>query len=128
MKPIPIGTVGIETIGTDAGHTAAAMGNTGVAVVATTALILFIEEAAGHAMGPYLDAGEASVGTRVEVDHLAAMAPGQPVTVRVEVVATEGRLVTFAAEVKGAGKLLMQGRHVRAAVELERFLKKQGLA
>ncbi|MEX0809811.1 MAG: hotdog domain-containing protein [Dongiaceae bacterium] len=128
MKPVPLGIAAIETIPTDAGHTAAAVGNFGVAVVATTTLILFIEETTGNALKPYLDFGEASVGTRVEVDHLAALAPGQDVTVRAEVIGVDGRLVTFAVEVKGGGRLLMQGRHVRAIVDLQRFLEKQGLA
>jgi len=56
------------------------------------------------------------------------MAPGKAVTVHAEIVGVEGRLVTFAVEVKGGGKLLMQGRHTRAVVELRRFLEKQGLA
>jgi predicted thioesterase len=128
MKPVPPGTAGIETFATNADHTAAAVGNFGVAVVATTTLILFIEETSGNALKPFLDPGEASVGTRVAVDHVAAIAPGQDVTVRAEAIGVEGRLVTFAVEVKGGGKLLMQGRHMRAIVELRRFLEKQGIA
>lgn len=127
MRPIPIGTANIESFATGDDHTAAAVGNIGVAVVATTTLILFIEETAGHLLERYLDAGEASVGTRVAVDHLAAMAPGKDVTVRAEAIGVDGRQVTFAVEVKGGGKLLMQGRHTRAVVELKRFLEKQGL-
>ncbi len=127
MKPVPPGTAGIETFKTNDDHTAAAVGNFGVAVVASTTLILFIEEVAGNALKPFLGPGEASVGTRVAVDHLAAIAPGRDVTVRAEAIGVEGRLVTFAVEVKGGGKLLMQGRHVRAIVELRRFLEKQGL-
>ena len=128
MKPVPIGSAHIESFATRDDHTAAAVGNIGVAVVATTTLILFIEETAGHLLERYLDAGEASVGTRVEVDHRAAMAPGQDVTVRAEAIGVDGRLVTFAVEVKGGGKLLMQGRHTRAVVDLRRFLEKHGLA
>ncbi len=125
MKPVPLGTAHIETFATRAEHTAASVGNFGVAVVATTTLILFIEETAGALLKPYLEAGEASVGTRVAVDHLAAIAAGKDVTVRAEAVGVDGRLVTFAVEVKGSGKLLMQGRHTRAVVELKRFLEKQ---
>jgi fluoroacetyl-CoA thioesterase len=127
MRPVPLGTAATETFATGAGHTAAAVGNAGVAVVATTTLILFIEETCGNALKPFLDRGEASVGTRVAVDHLAALAPGADVTVRAEVAGIDGRSVSFGVEVKGGGKLLMQGRHVRAVVELQRFLEKQGL-
>jgi fluoroacetyl-CoA thioesterase len=127
MRAIPTGAAHTESFATRDDHTAAAVGNIGVAVVATTTLILFIEETAGHLLERFLDAGEASVGTRVEVDHLAAMAPGRDVTVRAEIVGVDARLVTFAVEVKGAGKRLMQGRHTRAIVELRRFLEKQGL-
>ena len=127
MKPVPIGIARTDTFPTRAEHTAASVGNQGVAVVATTTLILFIEETCGNALKPHLDAGEASVGTRIAVDHLAALAPGHEVTVRAEAIAVEGRLVTFGVEVKGGGKLLMQGRHTRAIVELRRFLEKQGI-
>jgi predicted thioesterase len=127
MKPVPLGTAATITIRTTAEHTAAAVGNEGVAVVATTTLILFIEEAAARAIADYLEPGEASVGTRVEVDHLAAIAPGAEVTTRAEIIAVDGRLLTFAAEVKSGGRLLMQGRHGRGVVDLQRFLEKQGL-
>jgi len=126
MKPVPLGTAGTMTVETTAQHTAAAVGNAGVAVVATTALILFIEETAAKALAPFLEDGEASVGTRVDVEHLAAIAPGHDVTTHVEVAGVNGKLVTFAAELKGDGRLLMRGRHVRAVVELARFLERQG--
>ncbi|MEX1110136.1 MAG: hotdog domain-containing protein [Dongiaceae bacterium] len=128
MKPVAIGRAASITIRTSADHTAAALGNEGVAVVATTTLILFIEEAAAKAIADCLDPGEASVGTRIEIDHLAAIAPGAEVTTHAEVIAVDGRIVTFATEVKSGGKLLMQGRHSRAVVDLQRFLEKQGLA
>jgi predicted thioesterase len=127
MKPVPLGTAATITIRTTAEHTAAAVGNEGVAVVATTTLILFIEETAARAIAEYLEPGEASVGTRVEVDHLAAIAPGAEVTTRAEIIAVDGCILTFAAEVKSGGKLLMRGRHGRAVVDLQRFLEKQGL-
>ena len=127
MRPVPLGTAATTTVCTAPEHTAAAVGNEGVAVVATTTLILFIEETAAKAIADCLERGEASVGTRVEVDHLAAIAPGARVTTRAEVIAIEGRLVTFAADVKSGDKLLMKGRHVRAVVDLQRFLEKQGL-
>jgi predicted thioesterase len=127
MKPVPIGLARVASFPTRADHSAAALGNKGVAVVATTTLILFIEETCGDALEPYLERGEASVGTRVEVEHLAAIAPGQAIAVRAEAVAIDGIQVTFGVEVKGGGKLLMRGRHTRAVVDLARFLKKQGL-
>jgi predicted thioesterase len=103
------------------------MGNRGVEVVATPALILFIEEAANQALRACYEAGEASVGTVVNVQHLAAAQIGARVTATARVIAAKRRRVTFAVEVRQGDKLLMSGTHERFVVVLERFLAQQGL-
>src|SRR5262249_48739006 len=72
MKDIPIGLENRREIMPEERHTASFLGNAGVHVVSTPALIGFLELTAMSAIIPYCEAGESSVGTRVEVDHLAA--------------------------------------------------------
>jgi predicted thioesterase len=108
---------------------ASAVGNSGVDVVATTALILFIEEAAVRAIDECFETGEISVGSAVNVKHLAAAPVGARVraTAKVIAVAVQGRRIDFAVEVHHGRKVLMNGTHQRVVVDLARFLKQHGL-
>jgi predicted thioesterase len=110
------------------GHTAAAVGNAGVTVVGTPFLIGCFELAATGALLPYCDPGEVTVGTRIEVDHLAAALPGKPVTAEAQVARIDGRRILFDVEVRQGGRLLMRGRHGRAVVRLEKLLARAAAA
>ena len=128
MRPVAVGTAHSLTFHTTAAHSAASMGNSGVEVVATPALILFIEEAADQGLRDFYEEGEASVGTALDVRHLAAAPIGTVVTATARVTEVKGRRVTFAVEARNGDKLLMSGRHERFVIVLDRFLKQQGLS
>ena len=102
-------------------HTAAALGNTGIEVTATTALILFIEEVSSELLLPFLNPGEGSVGVRVEVDHLAPAYAGKPVSITVTVDQTRKRRVMFSADVYQGATLVMKGFHHRVVVTTAQF-------
>lgn len=104
------------------GDTAAAVGNTGVEAVATVAMILWVEATCGRLLQPYVDEGEATVGFRVAVDHTGAAFAGRPVDVDAEIVAVAGRKVTFRVRLEQDGRQVMAGEHVRAVIDLARFL------
>jgi predicted thioesterase len=108
--------------------TAAAVGNADVDVVATTSLILFIEAAASDLIEDCCEAGEISVGSAVNVRHLAAAPVGARIKVTAKVTAVQGRRIDFAVEAHHDRRTLMIGTHQRVVVNLERFLKHQGLA
>jgi 2-hydroxychromene-2-carboxylate isomerase/predicted thioesterase len=122
MKPIPIGARASHRILPTAAHTAAAVGNPGVHVVSTPALIGFLEDASHLAIEPYYDSGEASVGTKVEIEHLAPAHVGLPLELSAEVTGVKGRRIDFKVEARQEGRLVMAGRHQRAVVDLARFL------
>jgi 2-hydroxychromene-2-carboxylate isomerase len=127
MKAPPLGHLGVYRILPGAAHSAAAAGNAGVAVVATSALILYLEQAGAQGLAPFLEPGEASVGVVVDVEHLAAAVPGRPILAEARVTGVDGRLVAFAVEARQGEKLVIRGRHERRAVLLDRFLERQGL-
>jgi predicted thioesterase len=108
--------------------TAAAVGNADVEVVATTSLILFIEAAASELIEDCCEAGEISVGSAVNVRHLAAAPVGARIKVTAKVTAVQGRRIDFAVEAHHGRRTLMIGTHQRVVVNLDRFLKQQGLA
>ncbi len=122
MRDVPLGLANRYETTPGAAHTAAAVGNVGVEVVGTPFLIGYIEIASHQAILPYCEAGEATVGTRIEVDHLAPALPGHLVTADAKVTSVEGRRVLFEVEVRQGERLLMKGRHGRAIVRLDRLL------
>lgn len=105
---------------TDA-DTAAALGSGDLPVLATPRLLAWCEEATCGAIG--LEPAETSLGTRVELEHLAASAVGADVTATATVVHRDGRLVRFQVVVHdGDGTLLASGEIRRVVVERERFM------
>jgi 2-hydroxychromene-2-carboxylate isomerase/predicted thioesterase len=108
-------------------ETAAAVGNHGVAVVSTPALILYIEQAGRQLIDAFLEDGEAPLGVLLNVKHLGAAVVGRPVLARAEVASVEVPRVTFAVEAWQEGKLLMRGSYAQYIVGLAGFLSRQGL-
>lgn len=123
MRTPPLGTRYQYERLPEARHSAAALGNEGVEVLATPVLIGFLEQTCHLLLEPYYEAGERTVGVRVEVDHMAPATLDRPVELSAELLAAEGRRLTFAVAAAQDGRRVMAGRHVRAAVRLSRFAK-----
>jgi predicted thioesterase len=107
---------------------AAVVGNTNVDVVATTSLILFLEAVAAELIDDCCEAGEITVGSAVNVRHLAAAPIGAKIKATAKVTAVQGRRIDFAVEAHHGRKTLMIGTHQRVVVNQERFMKQHGLA
>lgn len=107
---------------------AAVVGNSHVDVVATTSLILFLEAVAAELIDDCCEAGEISVGSAVNVRHLAAAPIGAKIKATAKVTAVQGRRIDFAVEAHHGRKTLMIGTHQRVVVNQERFMKQHGLA
>jgi fluoroacetyl-CoA thioesterase len=94
-------------------------------VFATGFLVGLMEGACQLAIKPYLDwPAEQSVGTHVDFSHLAATPPGLTITVDCEVVAVEGRRVTFRARADDGHDLISEGTHERMVIDAGRFNQK----
>jgi predicted thioesterase len=90
-------------------------------VLGTPAVLALAEAAACAAVGGRLPEGGTSVGTWVELDHLAPTPPGRPVTASATLTAVDGRTLEFEFEVKDPGGVVARGRHRRAVVDRARF-------
>ena len=121
MKRPPLNTSHRKDITPSVEHTAAALGNPGIEVTATTALILFIEVVSGELLHPYLEPGEGTVGVRVEVDHLAPALAGKPVSITAQIDKIHKQRIMLSAQVSQRGTLVMKGFHHRVVVATERF-------
>jgi predicted thioesterase len=103
-------------------HAADRFENTGVTVLATPVLCHWFESAAVRAIAPQLEPGEASVGSRLTIEHLKATPLGMRVHVESRVVVVDGRRITFEAQARDEVELVARGTHERFVVGLERFL------
>jgi len=90
-------------------------------VFATGFMIVLMEWTCTQLLDQYLDAGEGSLGTHVDVSHLAATPPGMTVKVDVEVLEVRGRKVVFKVRAHDGMDLIGEGRHERVAVVWDRF-------
>ncbi|MGH7323144.1 MAG: thioesterase family protein [Candidatus Rokuibacteriota bacterium] len=104
-------------------RTAEAMGNRGVRVLATPFVVGLLENAAAAVLAPALPAGAGTVGTMVEMRHLAATPVGMKVRARATLLETDGRRYLFAVEAWDEQEKIAEGRHERFVVpDLQKFL------
>ena len=127
MRPVQTGLAAERRVRPGPGDMAAAIGNAGVAVVATPVLIGWLEQASDLAIAPCFEPGEASVGASVQIEHVAAAVPGREVVARARVRSVDGRRVGFDVEARQGDVVVVRGRHDRVVVRLDRFLERQGL-
>ena len=104
------------------GDLAVAFGSGRVRVFGTPAMIALMEAAAIQAVDHLLPDGSASVGTRLDVRHVAPSPLGVEVRARAELVAVEGRRLTFRVEAFDPAGPIGEGTHERAVVELDRLV------
>lgn len=102
-------------------NTARHMGSGAVAVFATPEMVRLMERAAVNALKEHLAPGQQSVGTVVNVKHLAATPLGATVTARAELVSAEGRRLLFKVSAYDGAELIGEGMHERALIDLARF-------
>jgi fluoroacetyl-CoA thioesterase len=96
----------------------------GPPVFATPFLLSLMEQAAAQAIHSHLDAGEESVGYDFNFKHLAPTPVGATVIATAEVTAVDKNMVTFAIEARDNADVISRGTHVRAVIDMERFLKR----
>jgi fluoroacetyl-CoA thioesterase len=103
-------------------NTAAAIGAGGVEVFGTPMLIALMENASWKAVVDALDEGYVTVGTHVNISHLAATPLGQQVRASAELIEIDERRLIFNVVAYDERQKVGEGQHERAIVNLERFL------
>jgi fluoroacetyl-CoA thioesterase len=91
-------------------------------VFATAFMVGFIEWACIETLRPYLDPHERTVGTHVDVSHLAATPVGMTVTAAVELVELRGRKLRFKVSCRDDADLIGEGFHDRAVIDHPKFM------
>ncbi len=101
--------------------TARHLGSGRVNAFATPAMIALMEMAAVNAIDHLLPEGQISVGTTLEVNHLAPTPVGQKIRARAEVFNVDGREVILTVQAWDETEMIGEGMHTRVVVDVARF-------
>ena len=121
MDEISTGLRGVVSAVVGIEDTAIALGSGDVEVLATPRIVAMVEAAAIAALGDRLALTTTSVGTHIDLRHLAPSPIGAVVTASAEVSAVVQRTITFSVEAHMADAVIAEGAHTRVVVRREGF-------
>jgi fluoroacetyl-CoA thioesterase len=121
MAEIPIGTRSEKTLLVTAENAIDFMGEEGPRVLSTPHMIGYMERTCRDAVLPLLDPGHDTVGTHVNVFHLAAAPIGAAVKFIAEVTAVRERRIDFHVEAWDEEEKIGEGTHERTIINVAKF-------
>lgn len=121
METLQPGVKGTAELVVTREHTAESVGSGKVGVLATPVMINVIEAAALAAVEPHLPQGHQSLGTHLNVSHIAATPVGMKVTATAEVVKVDGRQVELKVVARDEVEEIGSGTHTRIVVNVAKF-------
>ncbi len=124
--PLAPGLTGTASLEVTDDHLAVAVGSGDVPVLATPAVVALCEKATVGAVAGSLEPGTTTVGTRVDIEHLAPSVVGAVVVASGRLTGVDGRRLTFAVEAHDGDVLVARGSVWRAVVDRERFVGRLG--
>ncbi len=104
--------------------TAQQVGSGSLLVYATPCMVALMEGAACEAIASGLAEGETTVGTALEIAHIAPTPVGMEVRAEAEVTAVEGKVITFRVRAFDEAGEIGNGTHKRVVIQSQRFLDK----
>jgi predicted thioesterase len=121
LENLALGMTGRAELVVGEEHTAPRVGSGKVHVLATPVMINLIEAAALAAIEHLLPPGFQSLGTRLDVRHIAATPVGMKVFATATVESVSGRTVSFKVEARDERELIGDGTHERVVVNVAKF-------
>ena len=101
-----------------------ALGSGSLAVFATPAMIALMEKTARLSVAPFLEDGQSTVGTLVNVKHLSASPVGMKITCRTELKEIDRRRLVFHVECSDEAGIIGEGEHERFIIDEAKFMAK----
>ena len=124
MKEITNGAKAAAQMPVTEEKTAKQVGSGSLLVFATPMMAALMEQAACEALAPFLESGETTVGTELNIQHTAATPVGLNVTAEAEVTAVNGREIAFKVTARDDAGEIGSGTHKRFLVFAEKFQNK----
>ena len=121
---IPVGTKGSAETAVTKENCASSVGSGSLDVFATPCMTALMEQAAYTSLLPFLDAGQGTVGTKLDISHVSATPVGMKVRAESEVTAVDGKKISFRVAAYDETGLIGEGTHERFIIAEERFLQK----
>jgi fluoroacetyl-CoA thioesterase len=121
MANIPVGTKGEQKLLVTSENAINFLGQEGARVLSTPHMIGYMERTCRDTVLPLLDAGHDTVGTHVNVYHLAAAPMGMSVTFQAEITGVQDRRVQFRVEAWDEKEKIGEGTHERAIINVAKF-------
>ncbi len=118
---IPVGTKGEKTLLVTSENAIDFLGMEGARVLSTPHMIGYMERTCRDTVLPLLDAGYDTVGTHVNVAHLAAAPLGMTVRFTAEVLSVDGRRIQFRVEAFDEQEKIGEGTHERTVIHIAKF-------
>ena len=118
------GIKGKQTVTADASNSAKTMGSGSLDVFATPAMVALMEKTAVASLEEHLEEGHTTVGIALDIKHSAATPLGMTVTCESELVAVDGRKLTFEVTALDERGVIGSGMYERFIVDAERFQEK----
>ena len=118
------GIKGIQTCPVTPEVTADRVGSGDVKVFATPMMVALIEKTCLKSVAPYLEAGQGTVGTHIDVSHSAATPLGMTVTAESELIIIDRRRLVFKVAVRDERGPIGEGTHERFIIDIARFQAK----
>ncbi|MDY5846548.1 MAG: thioesterase family protein [Bariatricus sp.] len=104
--------------------TAKAMGSGELPVLATPKMIALMENTAYQSVQPFLETGQGTVGTLMNVKHMAATPVGMEVTIETRLIEIDRRKLVFEVKAFDKADCIGEGIHERFIIQNEKFLAK----
>lgn len=121
---LKLGITGTQSVTVSEHNSAKTMGSGTLDVFATPAMIALMEKTAWTSISSYLEDGQGTVGTKLDVSHNAPTPLGMTVTCESKLVEIDGRRLVFELTVSDGKDVIGSGRHERFLIWDEKFQQK----
>lgn len=124
MAKLEAGLIGKHSLVVEEKHLASSVGSGDVAVFSTPFLVALVEAAAVDCLKGRLAEGDTSVGTNINIAHLAPTPPGATVHSEATLLSIEGKILKFKVVARDHKDKIGEGSHDRVIVNKDRFSAK----
>ena len=122
FPPLAPGLSGEAAITVSNAETAASLGSGSISVYATPAMVALMENAAVRAVEGHMTPGQTTVGSQIDVHHIAATPVGMQVRAKAELIEVQGRKLSFRIQAWDKIEKIGEATHDRYIVEEEKFM------
>jgi fluoroacetyl-CoA thioesterase len=124
LDKLKVGLVYVSEFEVNEERSATTIGSGTLEVLGTPAIAVMVEQICRGMVDPLLEANQTTVGTRIDIKHLAPTPIGDVIRLRAEIVSIERNTITFEVKIWDSVELVGEVDHQRVIIDVERFMKR----